>query len=229
MGPIEALERSRVVEIRHRLMAPMVVKEASAPKPAVRRYAPNLRSVAAVKRPVAKEARPAPAIVPEPAPARPEALVFPPGETRREAIRRIIAACAEEYGVEPFEVRGQRRNLPIVRARQKAMFRMQCELDMSTVAIGRSFDKDHTTVMHSIEAHQKRFPEAAEIGKRHAEKVMAELQYDRQRAMAAYAAGEITFSEAADLARVGRPKARRLFAEHGIVGPTVSRSENPLI
>jgi len=48
------------------------------------------------------------------------------------------------------------RNRTLVLARQEAMYRARIEVGKSFPEIGRYFNKDHSTVAHSIKAHTKR-------------------------------------------------------------------------
>lgn len=211
MGPIEALERSRVVAIRRRLMAPKVAKEASEPRQVVLRPDPRLVPVEPEK------------------PAVPVALdPTVPLETRREAIRRIISECAAKHRVHVSDLVGHDRSREAVCARHEAMFRMHVELNMSHAAIGLALGKNESTVVSGYKAHSGRSPTTAEVARRHAQKLKEQRDQERQLAIAAFNAGEINFSQAVALVRMTKKKARRLLAEQGIVSEQ-SGEENPLI
>jgi chromosomal replication initiator protein len=65
---------------------------------------------------------------------------------------RIIAACANQYGLRVQDVTGDRRTKQVALARQVAMYLMRAYLKLSLKEIGFHFgDRDHTTVMHAIE------------------------------------------------------------------------------
>lgn len=219
MGPIEALERSRAVEIRRRLYAPKVMKEATGPRVVVRREARQIEPVPTPPEMVADEA----AIQPDPINVvAPDAVI----ETRRETIRRIVSECSQLHGVSAADVLGFDRRKATVGARQHAMFRLQVELDMSFCAIGLALNRTHATVIHGIGIHVDRNPSDAIVAQRHAETVRARAEQDRQLAIAAYAAGQITFTQAASLLRMSRPKARRMLVEQGII-PAQDANGNP--
>lgn len=64
----------------------------------------------------------------------------------------IIATTADSFGVSTEDLKGSSRKRPIVVARQVAMYVIRELTDLSYPAIGKTFgDKDHTTVMHSVE------------------------------------------------------------------------------
>lgn len=225
MGPVEALERSRVVEIRRRLMAPKVAKEASEPMQVVRRYAPNLRQLRAVY-----AGAPKPAVIVkvklQPNPKTPVTEIvdlqdedpgLPETASRRGLVQRIIMACARKYDVTPLEVRGKKRKPAFVRARQEAMFRIHCELGLSAVVIGRSFARDHTTVLHGIKAHMKRNPEAAAVYQQLVADRANDAEYNRNLAISVYASGCANVEQVARIAKMSRFKARQLLVESGLL------------
>ena len=64
----------------------------------------------------------------------------------------ILTTTASAFGVSIEELKGTSRKRPIVVARQVAMYVTRELTDLSYPAIGKAFgDKDHTTVMHSVE------------------------------------------------------------------------------
>jgi chromosomal replication initiator protein len=64
---------------------------------------------------------------------------------------RIIAACAESFGVTVAEIRGTRRTKQLALARQVAMYIMRSTMNLSLKEIGFLFGgKDHTTVLHAV-------------------------------------------------------------------------------
>jgi hypothetical protein len=62
---------------------------------------------------------------------------------------RIIIATAKQFGVPARQIKGHRRNAAIVKARQVAMYLAGVLTNKSLPQIGRSFNKDHTTVLHA--------------------------------------------------------------------------------
>lgn len=64
---------------------------------------------------------------------------------------RIIAACAEGFGVTQSDIRGTRRTKQLALARQTAMYLMRTKMNLSLKEIGFLFGgKDHTTVLHAV-------------------------------------------------------------------------------
>ena len=72
-------------------------------------------------------------------------------ESRKIDAELIIRVVAERYGVQPADLTGKRKNREIALPRQVAMYICREMTDMSTTAIGQSFGRDHTTVMHGCD------------------------------------------------------------------------------
>lgn len=73
--------------------------------------------------------------------------IFP---DRGSSARRIVQEVCAETGVSPQQILSPVRTRHIVRARQFAQWRIYREVGISLPAIGRMFDRDHTSVLHSI-------------------------------------------------------------------------------
>jgi chromosomal replication initiator protein len=70
---------------------------------------------------------------------------------------RISRSIAKSYGIGFNELVSPRRDKYLVRARQEAMWLMKKYTQLSLPHIGRILgDRDHTTVIHGIKAHQAR-------------------------------------------------------------------------
>lgn len=70
-------------------------------------------------------------------------------ELTAEYIQEMVA---QHYGVKAEEIRGKRRNQPIVDARQIAMYLCRKLLDESLAKLGKKFGgRDHSTVIHGCE------------------------------------------------------------------------------
>lgn len=69
---------------------------------------------------------------------------------RNMTAKQIIDKVAKYYDLSSKDLLGASRVKNIKSARQVAMYLISEELDYSTVKIGDEFNKDHTTVMHSI-------------------------------------------------------------------------------
>lgn len=67
-------------------------------------------------------------------------------------IEYIQEVVSEYYGIKEEEMRGKRRNQPIVDARQLAMYLCRKHLDESLAKIGKKFGgRDHSTVIHGCD------------------------------------------------------------------------------
>jgi chromosomal replication initiator protein len=82
--------------------------------------------------------------------------------TLSPSVRNQIIAEVLPPGISCAEVLSQTRNRRIARVRQAAMARLRAITDAdgqprySFPAIGRAFDRDHTTVIHALRAVEKR-------------------------------------------------------------------------
>jgi chromosomal replication initiator protein len=68
----------------------------------------------------------------------------------RRSVSEILDATAQEFGLDPRELRGKSRRRPIARARQVAMYLAREMTDHSPDQIGTVFEKDRTTVNHAV-------------------------------------------------------------------------------
>ncbi len=68
----------------------------------------------------------------------------------------ILAEVALRYGLSISEILGRSRVRSKVEARQEAMWLIRCRLNMSYPELGAFFDRDHTTCMHGVRAHNSR-------------------------------------------------------------------------
>ena len=74
----------------------------------------------------------------------------------------IIAEICKYYRIDEAAIRGQQRDRNIVRGRQVAMYLIRRMSNYSYKDIGKEFgDRDHTTVMHSIEQVEQRMKKDA--------------------------------------------------------------------
>jgi chromosomal replication initiation ATPase DnaA len=70
--------------------------------------------------------------------------------TERDKRMAIIKQVAVEHGVTVRDILGPRRHAHIVRARWKAIRAVYETFDDSLPHIGRTFNRDHTSVMHAL-------------------------------------------------------------------------------
>ena len=95
---------------------------------------------------------------------------------RKIEVDTIIRHVAEHYSIPKSDLVGPKRQRPVVRARQAAIYLSKQLTDEPLVEIGRKFgDRDHTTVIHSVrmieklKAQQSRISEDLEILRRRIE------------------------------------------------------------
>lgn len=62
----------------------------------------------------------------------------------------IVRATSKQLGISVERIMGPRRSKSTVRARQIAMYITRQECELSYPVIGRFFERDHATVMHSV-------------------------------------------------------------------------------
>ena len=67
-------------------------------------------------------------------------------------VERVLEQVSKKYGVSIDEIKGRKRTKEIALSRHISIYLMRRLTDMSTPAIGKIMDRDHTTVMSSIDA-----------------------------------------------------------------------------
>ena len=79
--------------------------------------------------------------------------LLPAQGTHRTSIDpgRIVTVCAAHFGIPASVLLGRSRTRPLVIARHVAMYLCRELTDLSLVEIGKSFGRDHTTVMYAID------------------------------------------------------------------------------
>lgn len=78
-------------------------------------------------------------------------------------VEKIVSEVARTYGVEPEEIYSKKQNALITEMRQMAMFIVRELTGLSTKAIGREFNRDHSTVVYSLEKFQKRYNDDSKV------------------------------------------------------------------
>lgn len=68
----------------------------------------------------------------------------------------LVVAFAKIKQVGLKELRGPSRRRPLVFYRQECMAMLRKKTGLSTTDIGRIFNRDHTTVLHSLQAVKRR-------------------------------------------------------------------------
>lgn len=112
--------------------------------------------------------RPAPIALPSPCPPVPvPALPSEPVEYAGLAAasvhrRRLMAEAAAPYGLSIADLQGPARDAATVRARRDALAAVvEAYPDLSLPQLGRLFEQDHTTILHSLRALGLRPPAVA--------------------------------------------------------------------
>lgn len=88
-------------------------------------------------------------------------------EEKREHLHTedIIKEVCQFYNMKPTQIKGPKRDAPLVRARQVIMYLLKHELGLTYVEIGNVLGgRDHTTVMHGVEKVEKMLDNKAGIG-----------------------------------------------------------------
>ena len=91
-------------------------------------------------------------IQPEP---EPDLVPEPKAPVERDFRKRIIAECAEEFGITVKDILGNSRVNHIVMARRKAAWIFYQRGTMSYPQIGRLLNKDHSTIIHAVKKYQQ--------------------------------------------------------------------------
>lgn len=71
-------------------------------------------------------------------------------ESDSAVVGKVISAVSKKYGVSEDEIRGKKRNQEIVRARNIAIYIIRDITALSLPKIGLEFDRNHTTIMSSL-------------------------------------------------------------------------------
>lgn len=76
---------------------------------------------------------------------------------------KIFNAVAHKYGVTIDDIRGKRRTREIAQARHVCIYIMRTVTDLSLPSLGRIFNRDHTTILSSIDTIQAKIREDASL------------------------------------------------------------------
>ena len=108
-----------------------------------------------VGEPPDRRPRPQGARLDPPAPPTPPAAASPRPRPD-EQLERIQRAVCDVLHLAPADMTSKRRTATAVRGRQLAMYVARNQTDLSLAEIARGFDRDHSTVIHSIRTVEKR-------------------------------------------------------------------------
>lgn len=92
----------------------------------------------------------------DPAPKR-------PAESPDDRLERIKRAVCDVLHLAPADMTSRRRPPALVRGRQVAMYVARTQTDLSLAEIARGFDRDHSTVIHSIHSIEKQLETGSDI------------------------------------------------------------------
>ncbi len=81
----------------------------------------------------------------------------------KDTVQKIVAEVARTYGSESNDIYSKKQNATVTEMRQMAMFIVRELTGLSTKAIGREFNRDHSTVVYSLERFQKRYNEDSKV------------------------------------------------------------------
>ncbi|MDO5426872.1 MAG: chromosomal replication initiator protein DnaA [Coriobacteriia bacterium] len=82
---------------------------------------------------------------------------------KRVTVENIQKVCEEYYGVSHNALVGKKKDRNIAFARQISMYLCYKMLEISVTAIGKSFNRDHSTVLHSIKVIEDKLKNNIEI------------------------------------------------------------------
>ena len=83
------------------------------------------------------------------------AELTPGSEPVSQTVDRIIAKVAENYGLTSADIKSRKKTKEIAYARHICIYIIRTITDLSLPAIGKTFDRDHTTIMASIQVIEK--------------------------------------------------------------------------
>ncbi|MBQ7549043.1 MAG: chromosomal replication initiator protein DnaA [Clostridia bacterium] len=78
-------------------------------------------------------------------------------------VSRIVAEVARTYGADPQEIYSPKQNAKITRMRQMAMYIAREMTGLSTKLIGREFNRDHSTVVYSLDKFSKLYESDSKV------------------------------------------------------------------
>ncbi len=81
----------------------------------------------------------------------------------KDTVQKIVAEVARTYGSDSNEIYSKKQNATVTEMRQMAMFIVRELTGLSTKAIGREFNRDHSTVVYSLERFQKRYNDDSKV------------------------------------------------------------------
>lgn len=84
------------------------------------------------------------------------AIAAPRSGTPRAQILAMVEGVAARHGITLADIMGRSREYRFAHPRQEAYWTVHKNTPLSYPAIGRLFNRDHTTIIYGITAHEKR-------------------------------------------------------------------------
>ena len=78
-------------------------------------------------------------------------------------INKIVTEVARTYGADSADIYSKKQNAQTTEMRQMAMYRVREMTGLSTKLIGREFNRDHSTVVYSLDKFTKRYHEDSKL------------------------------------------------------------------
>lgn len=146
IGPYEASQREKVIEVRRRLMCvPSPPVKLPRPRPLSPYHPERLAERLAVT-----------LAMPEHLDPPQDEIPYVPGEAPTPAATsaEIIKEVCLKHGVKVTEIVSPIRSKHIIPARHEAMYRVREERHLSWAQLARLFNRDHTSVIHGWRKHK---------------------------------------------------------------------------
>ena len=78
-------------------------------------------------------------------------------------ISKIVNEVARTYGLNPEDIYSRRQNAQVTEMRQMAMYVVREMTGLSTKVIGREFNRDHSTVVYSLDKFSQKYESDSQI------------------------------------------------------------------
>lgn len=78
-------------------------------------------------------------------------------------IDKVLSQVSRTYNISVDDIRSKKQKQDVVRARQTTFYILQQITDMTLEAIGKEFNKDHTTVLHSVNKISEQMANNADV------------------------------------------------------------------
>ena len=78
-------------------------------------------------------------------------------------INKIVTEVARTYGADSADIYSKKQNAQTTEMRQMAMYIVREMTGLSTKLIGREFNRDHSTVVYSLDKFTKRYNEDSKL------------------------------------------------------------------